>query len=342
MNPRDAVDTMIDQVGVQKASAACKVAAVLFTYRCTIACRHCCFGCGGNRPAVAMSPERCAEALAQLHETGRVIHIAGGEAMLYWNALAEALTLAASRGAAPHFIETNCSFATSDELVRERLNFMADHGVRGLYASADPYHQEFVPAERFLRVRRLASEIFGAPNFYGPQVDAAAVAGFEAVVRDPAKLREYVRSRPPVMVGTAQARLADYLDKHSPDDSRLPWRGWNAPVVAGNCAAQFRGDTMWELHVDPYGNLQTNCGVILGTISAVSPARLLAGGPENANRFVRTLCQAGPLGLARLARDEYGFALPALVSQNCELCFLTRRFLRTHHPDVFGPAEVYA
>ena len=46
-------------------------------------------------------------------------------------------------------------------------------------------------------------------------------------------------------------------------------------------------------------------------------------------------------GLARLAQNEYGFELPEKVTQNCELCYLTRCFLRQHHPEVFGPQEVY-
>lgn len=341
MRSHDEVNRMVAELGVPKASNACMVAAVLFTYRCSIACKHCCFGCATDRPDVVMTPRQCVDALALLHETGRVIHIAGGEAMLYWNVLAEALQLAAKEGMAPHFIETNCSFAVSDDLTRERLLFMRRHGVRGLLASADPYHQEFVPAERFLRVRRLALEIFGAGNFYGPGSDDDAIRANEGLTGDEARLREYVRNHPPVALGTAQKRLAPYLDRYAPDDPRLPWHGWREPYVRGTCATQFQADTLWELHINPYGNIQTNCGMILGKVPETTPAALLRSGPEKANRFVRTVSESGPLGLARLAEKEYGFVMPAQVAQNCELCYLTRTFLRRHHPDVFGPAEIY-
>jgi len=341
MARREPVDHIVDDVGVVKAGASCNVAAVLFTYRCTIACRHCCFGCSGARPDVAMQPQRCAQALAMLHETGRVIHIAGGEAMLYWDTLAEALRLACERGVAPHFIETNCSFAVNDNVVRERLLFMREQGVRGLLASCDPYHQAFVPAERFLRVRRLAIEIFGEQNFWGSRADDAAVREFEEIARDEARLRDYVRSNPPALVGSAKMHLAQYLDGFSPDDPHLPGWAWHGSVEAA-CAAQFRTETMWELHIDPYGNLQTNCGIILGNMKHTTPARLFDQGPENASRFVRTVCTEGALGLARLAESEYGFTMPERVSQTCELCYLARRHLRRHHPEVFGPAEIYA
>ncbi|OPZ27964.1 MAG: hypothetical protein BWZ02_01456 [Lentisphaerae bacterium ADurb.BinA184] len=342
MNRREAVDRMIDAVGVPKASAACKVAAVLFSYRCTMACRHCCFGCAGDRPAVVMSPRQCLDALALLHETGRVVHIAGGECMLFWDALAESLDLAAPAGLAPHFIETNCSFATSDGLTLDRLRHLAARGVRGLLASADPYHQEFAPAERFLRVRRLARQVFGEQNFYGTGEPDEVIRGFEGIVRDEARLRDYVRSHPPVMVGTAHRQLSRYLDDYRPDDPQLPARGWGGGVGDGTCAGEFRAGTIWELHIDPYGNVQTNCGMVLGVVPHVTPAGLLAAGPERANRFVEAVCRAGPLGLARLAEREYGFVLPDRVTQGCELCFRARTFLRAHHPDVFGPAEVYA
>ena len=336
------VETLIETVGVAKASAACKVAGVLFTYRCTIACKHCCFGCGTARPDVVMSPRQCVDALEMLHETGRVVHVAGGEPMLYWDALAESVRLAHARGVAPHFIETNCSFAATDRVVRDRFAFLADHGVRGIYASADAYHQQFVPPERFLRVRQLAKDIFGEQNYYGPAIPDDQVRALAGVADDARRLRDYVRGRPPIMVGTARVELAGYLEAYRPDDPELPARGWGGVANNRTCLDQFRADTMWELHIDPYGNIQTNCGMILANVSDTSPAELLAKGPERANRFVEIVCEAGGLGLARLAQREHGFKMPDRVSQTCELCCLARQFLRAHYPDVFGPEEVYA
>ena len=340
--PKHDIDQLIRTLGLPAAAAERSVAAVLFSYRCSSACRHCCFGCAGDRPDVVMQPDQCVEALARLHETDRVIHIAGGEAMLYWDLLSESIRLAHQRGIAPHFIETNCSFAVSDDIVRQRFAFLAEHGLFGIYASASPYHQEHVPAEHFLRVRRITGEIFGERNFYGPGTGEEQVRDYERIARDETRLRDFVRSNPPAMVGTAQQRLAQYLDSFSPDDPALPVRGWRmSPESIHSCLNQFRADTIWELHVDPYGNLQTNCGMILGNISDITPAELLRRGPEKANRFVQVVSESGPIGLARLA-EKNGFVLPERVSQGCELCYLTRRFLRKFHPAVFGPAEVYA
>lgn len=340
MTQRD-TDRLIAEVGLAQAGARRRVAAILFTYRCSIRCRHCLFGSAPDRPDVVMSARRCVEGLGMLHETGRVVHIAGGEAMLYWDVLAEAVRLADEDGVAPHFIETNCSFASDDEIVRKRLGFLAEHGVKGILASADPFHQEFVPAAHFLRVRRIAGEVFGPRNFWGSQAPEADIRAFEGMAADPLRLRQYVRTHPPGMMGTAHSRLASCLDSYAPEDPRLPRYSWQGPADEGHCRRQFAADTMWELHIDPYGNIQTNCGMILGRVPETTPARVLARGPETANRFVRVVCESGPRGLAELARAEYGFSAPERVTQTCELCYLARRFLRRFHPDVFGPAEVY-
>jgi len=339
---RREIDHLIDDVGLPQAAQARRVAAVLFTYRCSITCAHCLFGCAGDRPDKVMNPRQCADALGLLHETGRVVHIAGGEAMLYWDALAESVALAHREGNTPHFVETNGSFAATDEIVRERFQFLRAHGVKGLYASADPYHQAFVSPERILRVRRLAREIFGARNFYGPDVSDDAIRDFPALAADEARLGDYVRQHRPSMIGTAQQALARFLDAYAPDDPDLPTHTWGGGARAeANCRAQFAAETLWEIHIDPYDNIQTNCGMILGRVPATTPAALLAQGPETANRYVATVSSEGALGLARLAAREHGFALPARVTQTCELCYLTRRFLRAYDPEVFGPAEVY-
>ena len=339
--PQRSTDRLVDEIGIREASQQCRVAGILFTYRCSIRCRHCLFGCAAERPDVAMTPRQCADALALLHETGRIVHVAGGEAMLYWERLAEAAVLAHAEGNAPHFIETNCSFAVNDAVVRERLGFLKAHGMRGVLASADPFHQEHVPPARFLRVRRIAVELVGERNFYGSFKPDAEIVALTHVTRDEERLRAYVRAASLAMVGTAQRELAKHRDALPFDHADLPSFQWRRADSGTGCAGQFRAETMWELHVDPYGNIQTNCGMILGNTARTTPARVLAEGPERANRFIQLVCERGPLALAQLAHREHGFPIPASVTQSCELCYLTRKHLRQFHPEVFGPAEVY-
>src|SRR5512136_3014503 len=114
MIAREKVDALVAEVGVVKAGTKLGVAALLYTYQCTIACRHCLFGCAASRPKVHMSTPKAVEYLGHLHELGRVIHIAGGEPMMHWSDLKVVLELSYAAGVQPHFIETNCSFATDD------------------------------------------------------------------------------------------------------------------------------------------------------------------------------------------------------------------------------------
>ena len=337
---REAVDDRIRQVGLVKAGGELKVAAILFTYRCTISCRHCLFACGGARPDVVMDPRRCVGYLGQLHELGRVVHIAGGEPMLYWDVLAEVLDRAARAGVAPHFIETNCSFAGDDAVVRERFTCFKERGVFGVLLSADPYHQEFVPAENFLRARSIAREIFGAENVWASDASEEQVREYAVTARDEGRLAEYVRANPPMFTGRACAELGRFVDAF-PIDQIPPMRGWRGSQRPGHCAAEFDAAEIWEVHIDPYDNIQTNCGVILGKADRTSVGELMARGPGQANSIVRILTEDGPYGLAEFARREHGFRLPRRARQKCELCYLTRRFLRPHYQDILGPDEIY-
>lgn len=328
------IENSIDTVGLFETIERFHVAAAMFTYDCTIGCRHCMYASRKRKPdaEAVMTPTQCVEVLAMLHDTGRAVHIAGGEVMLYWERLAESVRLADARGLAPHFIETNCSFAINDDIVRERLNFLHDHGVGAIYTSADPYHQQFVPADNFLRVRRLALQIFGEKHFCGPDASDDRVREYERIIRDESLLREHVRRWPPMLVGRAQRELAQYLPLRPA--TRLE-------SDEANCRRHFVSEGLWEIHIDLHGNIFMNCGIILGHISNTTPAEILTAGPEKTNRFVEAMCNGGAFELARLAEREYGFVPPDQISQPCELCHMARRHLRQFHPEIFGPEEIY-
>ena len=334
------VNRLVADIGVTAAGNKLSVAAILYTYQCTIACRHCCFGGCTTRPAVHMTAEQVATHLQSLHELGRVVHIAGGECMKYWDELRAALAVAKDAGVSPHFIETNCSFAESDAMARQRIEELADLGVAGLLLSADPYHQAFVPPENAIRLRRIAREILSPENVWCNKAPDEGFFEYARIARDERLMRDHVRAHTPMLVGTAHARLRKYLDSYPLDE--MPHDvGWRRKHTGRDCALEFQWETMWEVHVDPYDNIQTNCGVILGNARQRRLADLAARGPEKANEIVRILAAEGPFGLAEFARDRHGFAPPETACSKCDLCYTTRKFLRQFHPDVLGPAEVY-
>ena len=339
-NIRNAVDDRIRQVGLVRAGTELKVAAILFTYRCTISCRHCLFACRGARPDVVMDADRCVRYLAQLHELGRVVHIAGGEPMMYWDVLAETLDKASGQGLAPQFVETNCSFADSDEVVRDRFTSFKEHGLFGVLLSADPYHQAHVPPENFIRARGIAREVFGPANVWATDAPDEQVREYARIARDERRLTEYVRAHPPSLTGSAYVELAGVVDS-VPLAEAPPPPGSRTPPEQQHCAGEFDAETIWEVHVDPYDNIQTNCGVTLGRADRTPVAEVMARGPAAANAIARTLSESGPIGLAEFARREHGFHIPETAQQKCALCFVTRCFLRSHYPDILAPQEIY-
>ncbi len=335
------VDRLVRDKGVVAAGNACQVAGILYTYRCTIACRHCCFGSSTARPDVRMTTGQVVRHLRSLHALGRVVHIAGGECMMYWADLRAALAAARAEGLAPHFVETNASFAVSDEVASQRVKDLLGLGVIGLLVSADPYHQAFVPPEHVIRLRRIAREAMGPENIWTTDEPDERIREFAEIARDALRLRKHVRAYPPMMVGTAQRTLAPHLDARPVGQLGFDV-GWRRRHTGWDCALEFDAETMWEVHVDPYDNIQTNCGVILGSAARTSPVELLRRGPGSANELVALLCREGPVGLARLARARHGYAIPERARTKCDLCYQVRKFLRPHYPEILGPDEVYA
>lgn len=324
--------------GVAAAIGLKHVASLLFTYRCTLSCKHCCFYCSPRRPARRTRLEDAVEWLAQLHTTDRVIHIAGGEAMLYWDELSAICAEAGRRGVAPHFIETNATFATSDAIVRDRLRRLQDCGVLGLLISADPYHQRLCPPERVERCTRIAREVFGAHNVIGGSTDLAVLQSLRAVSRDEARLAEYTVRHPPLLSGRAGDELAMYFPPR-PMDALLDTM-WHGGGGTRDCRQEFDPDTMWELHVDPYGNIQTCCLIIVGNVRERPLREWMLSGFLGRNEIVDAVYAEGPFGLLELARKR-GYEARDAYPQKCGLCWEVRKYLRPFYPDVLGPPEVY-
>jgi len=306
------------------------VAGIIFTYQCTAACRHCLFACRPDRPHVVMPKADCVSYLRFLYRLPRVIHIAGGDCFIFYDELLDLCREAQAQGVPPHFIETNGAWCTSDDIVERRFSELSEAGVKGMFFSADPYHQEFIPAERVKRGAQIAERIFGEPNTLGAAARVDDASKFEGVASNDDALRARVRAAPPrFMVGNAYKYLAHYLDR-KPIES----------FESARCEEQFDIDRVWEMHFDPYGNVQTNCGVVLGNAQRTSPEDILDQARVSGNPVVRTIQEAGPVGLLREAidrglkpRDGYG--------HKCELCCHARSFLRPDYPDILCPDEVY-
>jgi len=334
---------MSDPTTLKKLLEKPYLAGVMLSYRCTIACRHCLFACKPGNPNAVMSVSDAVTCTVEFSKLNRIVHLSGGEPFMFYDVLLSAARESSKRGFPPHMVQTNCSWCSSDEMVERRFGELRDIGMLGMYFSADPYHQEFVPAERVRRAIRIATDIFGADNIVG---SGSAVLKnpdeLEGIARDEGRLGERVRSVPPRMVGRAFFALSQYLDER-PIPQLVRDRIWGAQWGTENCAIDFDPDTMMEVHGDPYGNLQTNCGVILGNIRDADISEVMTKDYILRHPIAGILATEGPEGpfsLLKLA-EEKGYRRREGYAQKCAMCFEVRSFLRPHYPQFFGPAEIY-
>lgn len=333
------VEQVIREHGVAAAIGLKHVASLLYTYRCTLSCKHCCFNCSPRRPSKRPSTEQAVEWLRQLHQTDRVIHIAGGEAMMYYDDLLAVCIAANRHGVSPHFIETNATFARTDALTRDRLTRLRDAGVQGLLISADPYHQRICPPANRKRCRDIAAEVFGERNVAAGDHTLEDLDDFRTIGRDPERLGEWTRRHPPLLSGRAGEELAAYFPDRPAHE--LADEMWHGGAGDPTCRLEFDPETMWEIHVDPHGNLQTCCLIVVGNIHERPLPEWMREGFLGRSPIVDAVYREGPIGLIRIAQN-LGYEPRAGYPQKCGMCWEVRKFLRPHFPDALGPDEVYA
>jgi hypothetical protein len=333
------VDEVIERVGVAQACGIKKVASLLFTYRCTIACKHCLFNCSPQQPDVTVSFEDGVEFLRQLRLTDRVIHIAGGEPMMYYPKMLKICQAANEQGFAPHFIETNASWCVNDKVTRKRYEELKNAGLKGVYISADIYHQAFVSPTRRFRAYVLAVEIFGRENVSAGDISLESLVEYRKIGLDEGLLKEYAQNHPPKLTGRAGEELASFVPNRSLDSLALDHL-WSSASENEGCLPEFDPERMWEIHVDPYGNIQTCCGIILGDIYKKPLMEYMKDGFSADNDLIKMICERGPFGYLDLA-IQLGYKPENGYPQKCNLCWEVRKFLRHYFPETFGPAEIY-
>jgi hypothetical protein len=139
-------------------------AGLLLTYKCNCTCEFCYYNCSPDKGGL-MSVETAISAwhsLRTLAGEAAKVHITGGEAFLYWERLQEILEHARREKLGKvDLIETNGFWATSDKIIRQRLERLDELGLHRFKISTDPFHQEYIDAELVRRLAAAASEVLG-------------------------------------------------------------------------------------------------------------------------------------------------------------------------------------
>lgn len=133
---------------------------VMTGYACSAACRHCMF-CSSPQAGRAFMTQETADRIAKrLRKAGvSSMHIGGGEPFLNFESLCALLAALQREGVGVDYIETNAFWCTDEKTIREKLGTVRSLGVDTVMASVDPFHIEYVPLERPLKLVRALREM---------------------------------------------------------------------------------------------------------------------------------------------------------------------------------------
>jgi len=135
---------------------------ILATYRCTAACKDCCFG---SNPFIQgeIPLERILGYIDQAAKmrTIKLVVFSGGEAFTLGKKLDAAVARCASHGMLTRIV-SNSYWASTEEFAVRRLSELKAAGLTELNASTGDYHQHFVPVKNVVNAS-LAALSLGMP-----------------------------------------------------------------------------------------------------------------------------------------------------------------------------------
>jgi len=316
-----------------------EAAGLLLTDWCPALCRHC-YVCAGPDRSAWMPADAAAghlEALARLGVPAGGVHVGGGEPFGHFDLLLAVVRAARQAGLAGiGYVETNGYWATSAEVVRERLAALAQAGMMQLSISADPYHQEFVRPERVRLLYEVACDVLGPRGVRArrwkwlqqPQ-DVAAMPEKD----QEALFAKFLARYPERMSGRAAECLAPLVERRTAED--LPGDGCREALLESR-----------HVHVDPRGWVfpGTCAGIVLGRATAGSPLDVLLAQWEPAGSpILAHLVEGGPKGLLPSAARTGFEPDPKGYAGKCHLCWSVRSHLVRAEAggSELAPADLY-
>jgi len=169
---------------------------IFLTYKCNSRCKHCMYACSPRWKADWISRGDAEKVLHNFSKAFKKrypegyeevgvnlgLHFTGGEPFLNFNLLLDLVKTAGKMKIPSLFVETNCFWAVTDEVTKERLLQLREAGLHGILISVNPFILEYVPFERTLRAIRAAREIFDGnvmiyQEFFRHQIERLGING---------------------------------------------------------------------------------------------------------------------------------------------------------------------
>ncbi len=263
------------------------------------------------------------------------VHLTGGEPFTNWPALLAVLQAAHDEGLFAHELETNASWCTTPQLVRQRCRQLQRLDLGRLVVSCDVYHQQFVPFQRVKLLVNVAQDILGSElvrirwrDFFADPVD---INGLDQAECQRLFLRAWQTHRDR-LTGRAARMIAPLLDLHPPET--FAHRDCYKSIFASR-----------HVHIDPAGNVFPGvcAGLVLGNARNRTLDQIWADLAHTKDGILLTLARAGPYGLLQIAHDLGYQPYRGTFADKCHLCAEVRSFLaRTgKFEPTIGPARCY-
>lgn len=279
-------------------------------------------------------------ALGSLREPLGWIHFTGGEPLLdrkHFVALAKETR---KRHTGSIGIATNGYWGQTRRSSESMVDEMKKLGVNGVLLSVDSFHQKVIPIK---------------------VVENAAMAIAEAGLRNHSWIVASLLSDDTgdlLLTDEESLRMASAISERSGipvarNDVRAIGRGSETSISTrrdipqGMCrdlacclgeTGPFEPKMIW---IDPYSNVLICYGVVIGSLRHNTLQEIIDSYDPKSNFILQTLAERGPKGLHALAEETFRMTLSGPFRDECDLCFQSRRQLRTEYPSILGPAECY-
>jgi len=294
---------------------------VITNYKCSSACKHCCYCSSPKWPDDYMSSDMADEVFSILRSLGcYYVHIGGGEPLLKPEKLFDVLDAASKNNIGIEYIETNSSWYKDEAEAIAILIEMKKHGVDTLLISIDPYHNEYIPFWKvkalILACKKAGMRVFPWLMEFWDYIDAMDD-------KKPHSLEEYKR-----LYGDDY--LLQLLNKYGLNLKGRAFKTYK-PMMRKQPYVQILKEStpckllsgIYHFHVDLYGNFipQSCPGFSI-------PLRELAHGADPGKyRIISIIESEGIRGFAELAINEFGYKPKEEYAGSCDLCYDIRNYL---------------
>ncbi len=290
----------------------------ILTYTCNFECDHCFLYCSpASRGTFTI--RQVAQVLDEAERLGTVdwIFYEGGEPFLFFPLLHNSIMQARQRGFKVGVV-TNAHGCHSQEDAELWLRPLAEAGLTSLSISNDTFHYADAQENPATIAVPVARRI-------GIQTSSICIEPAQVV---PSERDGHDRGRP--VVGGGPKFRGRAVEKLAGD---LPLRPW---AELSRCPYEDL-ESPSRVHVDPFGNVHLCQGISMGNMWKRPLSELVSSYRSGDHPICGPLVQGGPAELAK----HFKITPKSGYIDECHFCYLTRRSIIDHFPDILAPRQVY-